>query len=185
MIEWIGQAAWLSARHLSLAISSVGDLTAPGVSYLIIYLRSSLGLPTEVDPDRIYRKGKVMWIVFPKTLPSFVCFVSGSYYRGLIHTVRMLAVQKFECQPFLDSFNPSTCSPVGNPSASVRIAFAELEHTHTLTPTSRAVTLGMKHRGLDANLIVFRSSVRHWMPIVPARVLSGCSRCECVSVGPI
>ena len=57
-MEWIGQAAWLSARHLSLAISSVGDLTAPGVSYLIIYLRSSLGLPTEVDPDRIYRKGE-------------------------------------------------------------------------------------------------------------------------------
>ena len=57
-MEWIGQAAWLSARQLSLAISSVGDLTAPGVSYLIIYLRSSLGLPTEVDPDRIYRKGE-------------------------------------------------------------------------------------------------------------------------------
>ena len=67
-MEWIGQAAWLSARQLSLAISSVGDLTAPGVSYLIIYLRSSLGLPTEVDPDRIYRKGKVMWIVVSKDI---------------------------------------------------------------------------------------------------------------------
>ena len=58
LMEWIGQAAWLSARQLSLAISSVGDLTAPSVSYLIIYLRSSLGLPTEVDPDRIYQKGE-------------------------------------------------------------------------------------------------------------------------------
>ena len=31
-----------------------------------------------------------------------------------------------------------------------------------------------------ADLGLFRSSVRHWMPIVPAKVLSGCSRCECV-----
>ena len=57
--RWVGQAAWLSARYLSLAVSSVGDPTAPGVSYLKIYLRSSLGLPLEVDPDRIHqRKGE-------------------------------------------------------------------------------------------------------------------------------
>ena len=74
-----------------------------------------------------------MWIVFPQTLPSFSCFVSRVYYHGLIHGVRMLAIQKCEFQPCLDSCNPSTCSPTGNPSVSVRIAFAELEHTHTHT----------------------------------------------------
>ena len=31
-----------------------------------------------------------------------------------------------------------------------------------------------------ADLCLFRSSVRHWIPIVPASLLSGCSRCECV-----
>ena len=56
--RWILQAAWLSECYLYLAVSSVGDPTAPGVSYLRIYLRSSLGLPLEVDPDRIHRKGE-------------------------------------------------------------------------------------------------------------------------------
>ena len=58
LIEWDCQAAWLKARRLSLAVNNVGDLTAPSVSYLIIYLRTSLGLPTEVEPDRIYRKSE-------------------------------------------------------------------------------------------------------------------------------
>ena len=66
MIEWASQAAWLSTRILSLAISSTGDLIASGISHLIINLRSSLDLPTEVDPDRIYRTGKVMRIVVSK-----------------------------------------------------------------------------------------------------------------------
>ena len=34
------------------------DLIASGISHVIIYLRSSLGLPMEVDPDRIYQKGE-------------------------------------------------------------------------------------------------------------------------------
>ena len=58
MIEWASQAAWLTTRILFLAISSTGDLIASGISHLIIYLRSSLGLPAEVDTDRIYRKGE-------------------------------------------------------------------------------------------------------------------------------
>ena len=56
--RWVSRAAWLSARYLSLAVSSVGDPTAPGVSYLKIYLQSYLDLPLEVDPDRIYQKGE-------------------------------------------------------------------------------------------------------------------------------
>ena len=73
-----------------------------------------------------------MWIVFPKTLPSFACFVSRVYYHGLIHGVRMLAIQKCECQPCLDSCNPSTCPPTGNPSVSHGLLSRNSStHTHT------------------------------------------------------
>ena len=50
LIRWVDQAAWLKARLLFLAISNVGDLIASGVSYLIVRLRSLLGLPMEVAP---------------------------------------------------------------------------------------------------------------------------------------
>ena len=91
----------------------------------------------------------------------------------------MLAVQKYECQPvWIPLIRLSVRQRVTHP-----LAYGLLSRnssTHTLTPTSRTVTLGMNHRGVEANLGVFRSSVRHWMPIVPAKGLSGYSRCECV-----
>ena len=133
MNGWVSQAAWLSARHLSHAISSVGDLIAPGVSYLIIYLRSSLGLPTEVDPDRIYQKEKSQEDSISQDLTFLRLLCSADILSRADSRVRMLAIQKREFQPCLDSCNPSTCLPTGNPSVSVRIAFAELEHTHTHT----------------------------------------------------
>ena len=69
LIRWVDQAAWLKARLLFLAISNVGDLIASGVSYLIVRLRSPLGLPMEVDPDRISRKeGKVMEIIVSRDI---------------------------------------------------------------------------------------------------------------------
>ena len=69
LIRWVDQAAWLKARLLFLAISNVGDLIASGVSYLIVRLRSPLGLHKEVDPDRISRKeGKEMQIVVSRDI---------------------------------------------------------------------------------------------------------------------
>ena len=69
LIRWVDQAAWLKARLLFLAISNVGDLIASGVSYLIVRLRSPLGLPMEVDPDRISRKeGREMQIVVSRDI---------------------------------------------------------------------------------------------------------------------
>ena len=98
-----------------------------------------------------------------------------------MHRVRMLAVQKYECQPvWIPLIRLSVRQRVTHP-----LAYGLLSRnssTHTLTPTSRTVTLGMNHRGVEANLTVFRSSVRHWMPIVPAKGLSGYSRCVCVCV---
>ena len=56
LIRWVDQAAWLKAQMLFLAISNVGDPIASSVRYLIVRLRSLLGLPMEVDPDRVSRK---------------------------------------------------------------------------------------------------------------------------------
>ena len=96
-----------------------------------------------------------------------------------MHAVRMLAVQKSGCQPvWMPLIRLSVRQRVTHP-----LAYGLLSRnssTHTLTPTSRTVTLGMIHRGVGANLDVFRSSLRHWMPIVPAKRLSGSSRCECI-----
>ena len=50
LIRWVEQAAWLKAQLLFLAISNDGDPIASGVSYLIVRLRSLLGLPMEVAP---------------------------------------------------------------------------------------------------------------------------------------
>ena len=80
-----------------------------------------------------------MWIVFPKTLPSFACFVSRVYYHGLIHGVRMLAIQKCEFQPCLDSCNPSTCLPTGNASVGHGL----------LSRNSSTHTHAHRHRGLS------------------------------------
>ena len=50
LIRWVDQAAWLKAQMLFLAISNDGDPIASGVRYLIVRLRSLLGLPMEVAP---------------------------------------------------------------------------------------------------------------------------------------
>ena len=50
LIRWVERAAWLKAQLLFLAISNDGDPIASGVSYLIVRLRSLLGLPMEVAP---------------------------------------------------------------------------------------------------------------------------------------
>ena len=99
-----------------------------------------------------------MWIVFPQTLPSFSCFVSRVYYHGLIHGVRMLAIQKYECQTvWIPLIRLSVRQQVTH-----LLAYGLLSRnssTHTPTPTSRTVTLGMYHRGVEASLGLFRSSV--------------------------
>ena len=74
-----------------------------------------------------------------QTLPSFSHFVSRVYYHGLIHGVRMLAVQKGEFQPCLDSCNPSTCLPAGNASAGYGL----------LSRNSSTHTHAHRHRGLS------------------------------------
>ena len=80
-----------------------------------------------------------MWIVFPKTLPSVACFVKRVYYHGLIHGVRMLAIQECEFQPCLDSCNPSTCLPTGNTSVGHGL----------LSRNSSTHTHAHRHRGLS------------------------------------
>ena len=158
MIVWVSQAAWLSTRILSFAISSTGGLTTSSISHLKINLRSSLDLPTEVDPDHIYRKEEVVQIiVYTKNYPPSIA-ICCIYYRGLIHRVRMLAVQKYECQPvWIPVIRLSVRQRVTHP-----LAYGLLSRnssTHTLTPTSRTVTLGMNHRVVEADLGLFRSSV--------------------------
>ena len=51
-------------------------------------------------------------------------------------------------------------------------------HTHTHTDIADCHSRHETSKS-GADLCLFRSSVRHWMPVVPAKVLSGCSRCEC------
>ena len=109
----------------------------------------ALGVPPNSAKNFIYDRlwvflWKLIPIVFTKKETSHVDSVSQdlTFLRLLCSAdilswadsrVRMLAIQKREFQPCLDSCNPSTCLPTGNPSVSVRIAFAELEHTHTHT----------------------------------------------------
>ena len=125
------------------------------------------------------KRRKVRRIVFPKTLPSFACFVQRIYYHGLIHGYACLQYKNVSFSPaWIPVIRLPVCQQVTHP-----LAYGLLSRnssTHTPTPTSRTVTLGMNHRGVEANLNEFRSSVRHWMPIVPAKGLSGYSRCECI-----
>ena len=55
----------IDARHF-FAISSTGGLITSSISHLISNLRSFLDLPSEFDPERIYRKGEAMQIVTSK-----------------------------------------------------------------------------------------------------------------------
>ena len=116
------------------AISSAGGLITSSISHLINNLRSFLDLPSEFDPERIYRKkGGDADSDFQKTLPSLDCFACLVHYRGRMPVwipVIRVAVRQRVTHPLAYGLLSRNSS------------------THTLTPTSRTFTLGMKHRGV-------------------------------------
>ena len=106
------------------------------------------------------KRRKVRRIVFPKTLPSFACFVQRLYYHGLIHGYACLQYKNVNFSPaWIPVIRLPVCQRVTHP-----LAYGLLSRnssTHTPTPTSRTVTLGMYHRGVEANLICFDRLFKH------------------------
>ena len=98
-VGWSSRMA-IDARHF-FAISNTGGLITSGISHLISNLRSFLDLPSEFDPDRIYRKGEVMQIVASKR----------HYHPSIALLVGPLTATVFPQVPFVFFFFPHRLAP--------------------------------------------------------------------------
>ena len=111
-----------------------------------------------------------MQIVTSKTtFPSLSCLLCLIHYRGqrpvLIPLIRVIVR--------LRGPHPRAYGLLSRNSSTHK-------HTHTHTHRHRGLSLSASYIEEWGRFCLFRSSVRHWIPIEPASLLSGCSRFECV-----